>query len=427
MTQYDILRKSGIAEEDIPAFKDPSHWLHYFPPLGRDDLAAFGAHVDWRRSFITTDANPYYNAFIRWQFNTLRARDKIGFGKRPTIFSPIDGQACADHDRASGEGVQAQEYTLIKLRVQEVPAAHRHAAALEPLTRLLASGRAVYLVAATLRPETMYGQTNVFVLPDGVYGAFAVAPGPTGDVFICSERSARNLSYQGHAAEGRGVVTPLGSWTGEQLIGLPLSAPLAKYPTVYTLPLMTISMRKGTGVVTSVPSDAPDDWAALRDIQSKPALREKFGLTEAQSAFEVVEIIDIPGFGRRAAVTLVDELKIKSQNDTAQLAVAKEKVYLAGFYQGVMLIGPHAGMKVFEAKPLVRAELIANGQALAYWEPEALVVSRSGDECVVADLDQWFLKYGDEDWRNGECSGTPWACCAAMDRPPMHIPSPAIR
>ena len=42
------------------------------------------------------------------QFNTLRARDRIGFGKRPTIYSPLDGQACADHDRASGENVQPQ-------------------------------------------------------------------------------------------------------------------------------------------------------------------------------------------------------------------------------------------------------------------------------------------------------------------------------
>lgn len=28
------------------------------------------------------------------------------------------------------------------------------------------------MVAATLRPETMYGQTNCFVKPGGDYGAF---------------------------------------------------------------------------------------------------------------------------------------------------------------------------------------------------------------------------------------------------------------
>jgi len=50
------------------------------------------------------------------------------------------------------------------------------------------------------------------------------------------------------------------------LIALPLKAPYATFEKVYSLPMMTISMNKGTGVVTSVPSDAPDDWAALRDL-----------------------------------------------------------------------------------------------------------------------------------------------------------------
>ena len=55
-----------------------------------------------------------------------------------------------DHDRSSGEGVGPQEYTLIKMK------------ALEPLPQKLAKfgSTPIYLVAATLRPETMYGQTN---------------------------------------------------------------------------------------------------------------------------------------------------------------------------------------------------------------------------------------------------------------------------
>ena len=36
----------------------------------------------------------------------------------------------------------------------------------------------------------------------------------------------------------------------------------------------------GTGVVTSVPSDAPDDFAALRDLKKKKAFREKYKLTD---------------------------------------------------------------------------------------------------------------------------------------------------
>lgn len=49
---------------------------------------------------------------------------------------------------------------------------------------------------------------------------------------------------------------------------------------IYTLPMLTIKEDKGTGIVTSVPSDAPDDYAALRDLKNKPLLREKFGVKD---------------------------------------------------------------------------------------------------------------------------------------------------
>jgi hypothetical protein len=49
-----------------------------------------------------------------------------------------------------------------------------------------------------------------------------------------------------------GVPSRVATYTGAQLLGLGLSAPNAKYPVVYTLPLLTISMTKGTGVFRSV-------------------------------------------------------------------------------------------------------------------------------------------------------------------------------
>lgn len=358
-----------------------------------------GANVDWRRSFITTDVNPYYDSFVRWQFNLLYARGVIAFGKRPTVYSPVDGQACADHDRASGEGVKPQEYTLIKMEV-----VRQADGALPPaLAAVEADGvkKQVFLVAATLRPETMYGQTNCFVLPEGEYGAFAMNPAEDGTpvVFVAAERAARNMSWQ-ELSPVEGEPQQLAEVKGSDLLGLAVKAPNASYDQVYVLPLLTISMNKGTGVVTSVPSDAPDDYAALQDLKNKPALREKFGIEEHMVLpFDVVDIINIPGYGDRAAVTLYERLGIKSQNDKEKLKQAKDEVYLKGFYEGVMLVGSAAGKTVQEAKPIVREEMIAAGQALKYFEPESEVISRSGDECTVAFVDQWYLKYGEEEWR----------------------------
>ena len=70
--------------------------------------------------------------------------------------------------------------------------------------------------------------------------------------------------------------------------------------------------------------------------------------------FEPIPIINIPDFGDLSAVFLVDELKIKSQNDKDLLKQAKDKAYLKGFYEGKMLVGVAEGVTVEKAKPLVK-------------------------------------------------------------------------
>jgi len=198
-----------------------------------------------------------------------------------------------------------------------------------------------------------------------------------------------------------GLEEVVAALTGQDILGLALSAPLSHHPVIYTLPMLTIKPDKGTGVVTSVPSDSPDDWAALRDLRNKQPFREKYGITdEMVLPFEPVPIIQIPGFGDQAAVTVVDQLKIQSQNDREKLAEAKEMVYLKGFYEGVMLVGEHKGKSVQDAKPLIRNQLISEGHAVNYMEPEKMVVSRSGEECVVSLCDQWYLDYGEASWKS---------------------------
>ena len=354
MRQWEILEKM-VPKEEIPSFADPVKWLNYFPPYGASDLTAFGSAIDWRRSFITTSVNPFYDAFIRWQFHKLKEGGKIKFGKRANVFSPLDGQVCADHDRASGEGVGPQEYTIIKLLViAPYPEG-------SPLNHDGLTGKNVYLAPATLRPETMYGQTNCFVLPEGEYGCFEMA---NGDVFVMSQRAAKGMAHQGLLPVW-GHAEPIVMMTGQELLGLPLKAPQATFDVVYTLPLLTISMGKGTGVVTSVPSDAPDDFAALRELQEKPLWREKFGISaEMTEPFQPVPIIDIPGYGDMSAVTMCERLDIKSSKDKDKLKTAKDEVYLKGYYTGVMTVGSCKGMKVCDAKPIIRKELIDKDPAV---------------------------------------------------------------
>ena len=390
LDQYDIMLALGIPDDEIPKFTDPKYWLEFFPPLAVRDLKKFGAAVDWRRTFITTDLNPYFDAFVRWQFMKLK-EEYLANGKRQTIFSIRTQQPCADHDRSEGEGVNPQEYTLIKMKVKELP---------KEWTESLGDSN-VFLVAATLRPETMYGQTNCFVLPEGEYGFFRMRGG---DVFVCSRRSALNMCYQ-DLAESSEDMQPvcLMTKTGADLVGLPLEAPLCQYPTIHVLPMFTISMQKGTGVVTSVPAEAPDDFACLTDWKKRANWREQYGVKEEWcQPFEVVDILSFPDEGEDvpSAPAICEAMKIESHRDKDKLAAAKKDVYQKGFYSGVMKIGPYAGKKVIDVKAQIRQDLIDQGDAVAYFEPEAKVVARSGDECVVALCDQWYLKYSDDAWTN---------------------------
>lgn len=430
MTQMDIMRHMGIGEEEIPKFADPQHWLTYFSPLAISDLQALGLSVDWRRSFITTNRNPYYNAFVEWQFNSLKTRGTLNFGCRPSVLSRSVMQPCADHDRAEGEGVTPQEYTAIKMRI--------HDSSFDLLNSLnepygdykeILSSKPVFLLAATLRPETLYGQTNCFVLPEGSYDVVLGFNSPklsfndSGIVenillieeavkqcdclYVTSKRAAMNMAYQGlvilKPSEDGSFMRDthnVSQCTGMQLIGSVLSSPLTVHDRIYVLPMLTISMEKGTGIVSCVPSDSADDYITLFEIRKKASyFKEKYNVDAAYCSLEAVPVIDIPDLGTCAAALVCEKEKVTSAKDTAKLEACKEVLYKRGFYEGVMATGKYKGRKVSEVKDMIKGEIISAGQAFVYYEPAKRVVARSGDVCVVALCNQWYTMFSDETWK----------------------------
>ena len=72
--QWQALEKMGIPSNEIAAFAEPYRWLDYFPPYGVSDLKKFGASIDWRRSFVTTDKNPYYDSFVQMAVSEVERR-----------------------------------------------------------------------------------------------------------------------------------------------------------------------------------------------------------------------------------------------------------------------------------------------------------------------------------------------------------------
>ncbi|MCJ1309094.1 cytosolic leucyl tRNA synthetase [Agyrium rufum] len=395
--QFQIMLAQGIPREEIHKFADASYWLQYFPPLCKQDMNNIGFRIDWRRSFVTTDANPYYDAFVRWQMNRLHELEKIKYGVRYTIYSPKDGQPCMDHDRADGEGIAPQEYTALKLKVKEWSPK-----AAELIKGKIPDSANIYFVPATLRPETMYGQTCCFVGPTIKYGIFKVAEN---EYYVVTKRAAWNMAFQGTFFKSdafpsnQSELAAVVEFPGSAVVGTLVLAPLSIHTDgVRILPMESVLATKGTGVVTSVPSDSPDDYATVKDLAKKA---EYYGIKKEWAELEIPPIIETPSYGNLTAQFLVEKMKINSPKDAKQLAEAKDLAYKEGFYKGKLLIGKYKGEAVEVAKPKVRQDLIQSGEAFEYAEPNGFVKSRSGDECVTAYLGQWFLNYGENDpeWR----------------------------
>jgi len=369
--QWEILRAMGIPDREIPKFADPMHWIDVFPAATMEDLKALGAAVDWTRSFITTPLNPPYDAFVRWQFHRLKDGGYVRIDKHPVIWCPKDQAPIGDHDRLEGEGETPMEYTLLKFP--------------------LADGR--FLVAATIRPETVFGQTNLWVDPDAEYVVARVGD----ERWILNDLAAKKLSEQGKsvAVESR--------MHGADLLGKEAVAP-AINRAIPILPSSFIDQGRGTGIVTSVPSDAPDDYVALRDLQHDDRLLSKYDLdAERIRAIQPIPIIRTPGWGPLPGVEIVDRLGIRNQGEREKLEQAKAEVYKSGFYRGVLNenCGPFAGVRVEVAKDEIRKELTSKGQADLMYEPSGVVICRCMTPAIVKVVDnQWFLAYANPAWKS---------------------------
>ena len=366
--QLQILKSQGFSDKEIMKFSEPKYWIDVFVPAAKEDFSRFGVSVDWRRSFITTDLNQRYDKFIQWQFRKLKEKGLVEKGKHPVVWCPKDKMPVGDHDRIEGEGETPQEYSLLKFKFDDS-----------------------YLIAATLRPETVYGETNFWVNPNVEYKKIKV----NGEKWIVSAECVEKLKNQDKKIEN------IGNVKGKDLIGKYCTAPLINREIII-LPAEFSDPDIGTGLVTSVPSDAPYDYIALRDLQNNEKEMNKYGLDfEEIRKIKPIPIIDSKEWGDLPAVKISEKMGIKNQSDP-KLEEATQVIYKAGFYSGKMNknCGKYEGMNVTEAKEKMKSELKEKGLLDNFYELSGKVICRCLTRCVASIVsDQWFLKYGDPKWK----------------------------
>ncbi|MBI4173510.1 MAG: leucine--tRNA ligase [Candidatus Aenigmarchaeota archaeon] len=348
----------------IDSFADPWNVANFFASVISRDFDSLGFSIDWTRSFTTGDKE--YNAFIGWQFRKLKAMGLITKGRHPVQYCLNCKNAVGEDDIRDGDTLDTSinSFYTIKFPFENA-----------------------FLVAASVRPETIFGVTNIWVRPDAEYVKARVGK----ETWIVAKQAVEQLENQGHE------VAVIETLAGKQLIGKMASPPLEKRP-IPILPATFIDTAVGTGVVYSVPYHSCHDYVALLDVKKGP---ERHGVKKSVTdKVEPIKVIEVGG--RFLVKETVERLGVKSQLDHDLLKQADALVYKEEFYAGQLaaIAGAFAGMKASEAKEKIGDSLVENGRGgLLYVSATPNLLCRDGGRVVVKIIDQWFIDYGNEAWK----------------------------
>ena len=369
-----------LSDDVIATFVEPVKIASYFHHEIKTGMKEMGYSIDWRREFTTIDR--VYSKFISWQFRTLQKKGLIVQGSHPVGWCPRDQNPVSQHDTIGDVEPDFNEYTVIKFRSDN------------------RDGDLVILPAATLRPETLFGVTNIWVNPKIDYVQAKV----DGQRWIITKEAARKLEFLNHKIEIIKTVK------GSEIIGWNATNPLNN-TSVPVYPATFVEANSGTGIVMSVPAHAPYDYQALEALRSDEKLQQIFHISLDDDNIRPIKIIESEAYVSTvpAAEAIEQALDFSHGNnnddddDDKRLEKATSNLYSHEFYKGTMMqnTGRFAGMTVIVAKNEIKQDLLQSGYAETTYElVNKPVKCRCGAECVVKLLsDQWFLNYKDRKWK----------------------------
>lgn len=352
-----------VPEAMLERLKDPVRMARYFHGEIKKGMQEIGFSIDWRREFVTID--PLYMRFIEWHFGKLRERGLITQGTHPVGWCPNDNGPVGQHDTQGDKDPEVGEYFVVKFESE-----------------------GTYYPTATLRPETVFGVTNLWVNPDAKYVRASV----DGEAWVVSREAAEKLRHQKHAVQA------LDEIRGKELLWRKVYNPATK-ASIPILPGQFVAPENGTGVVMSVPAHAPYDYQALADLRTRAGPGS--GVVEEMGKVQPLPIIRLEGWSEVPAADAVAKFGVRDQKDP-KLEDATQELYSTEFHRGVMRENtPYSGMSVSKARDAVVRDYSALGNIVRIFEIlNRPVFCRCGTECIVHILDnQWFINYGDQEWK----------------------------
>ncbi|MFO7835660.1 MAG: leucine--tRNA ligase [Candidatus Thorarchaeota archaeon] len=355
-------------EEQIQEFTDPWTTAKFFADVIHKDFKRLGYGIDWRRKFTTGDN--IYNKFVSWQYHKLMDEGYIRKGSHPLLYCPNCGNPVGEDDLLEGETAKIKEFTAIKFGFEDG-----------------------YLVPATLRPETVFGVTNMWINPNATYVWAKV----DGEKWVVSKDAAEKMRLQDKDIE------IIKTFPGSEIVGKNAQAVHDDHD-IPILPADFVNPTNATGVVYSVPGHAPFDYVALKDLWETPSSLEEYGISaEDIRAVKPISMIEIEGYSKLPAKDAVEKHGIESQKEAEHLEEVTQEVYKAEFYDGIMKDNceQFSGRPIKEVKEDVINWMKSNNRADAFYEPDQRpVVCKCGSDVQVAVLaGQWFLDYESPGWK----------------------------
>ncbi|MDT7861010.1 MAG: leucine--tRNA ligase [Saccharolobus sp.] len=350
-----------IPADVIPRMSDPLYMANYFKEDIKRSMKEIGLGIDWRREFTTID--PEFSSFVTWQFHKLQSKGYIVKDTHPVGWCPIHHIPVGMHDTKGDVEPEIGEFVLIYFK----------------------SDKGIF-PAATLRPETVFGATGLWINPNENY----VMANVLGNRMILSERAAFKLSFQIDNIE---IIEKI---KGSKLVGTKAENPITgKFIEVNGAEFVDVNF--GTGVVMSVPAHAPFDYYYAKKMGKN---------------VEVIPVINVEGLGNTLAKDVVEKNNPKNNEDLEKLT---EYVYRTEYNKGVMRsdlevlvkeefkedLRKLSGLQVPKAREMITNFILNNGLGRKIFEiMNRPVYCRCGTEIVVKILkDQWFLDYSRTDWK----------------------------
>jgi leucyl-tRNA synthetase len=366
----ETLHGLGLSEEDILRLRAPDEAARFLGRTYWDIWERFGLLLDPDSYVTTIDSD--YQRFIQWQFGRLFQQGRLVQKPYYAPFCPRSGPVSVDPsetDLSRGGNAEVVKFTLLPFSLPD--------------------GRR--LLAATLRPETVFGATNVWLPPSGPLQEWH----HDGRIDLATPAGVEKLLEQ------------FGGLKGPQVPVDPLLSQRATAPwSGDALPLRTsriVDPERGTGIVMSVPAHAPVDLLAIGELPS-PERDEFRGRAREVLRIEPKDLspsertaLEGPGL---PAERVLRHLGIADLEDPARLSEATEMLYRLEHDHGVMVEGPQAGRPVPVARDALVRDLQTREPAAELREFSEPVVCRCGERVVIRRVpDQWFLTYGSPEWK----------------------------